>query len=687
MDGLLILVFSFLFLALLPFTRPRRSSFGIDVVGNSSICSLQNVACTLQRPEQNWSTEWTPSRPSAPKIWAALKVNHHGDSIPVLNISWSIANDASLVVLRATELCVTDISANDTVCVWFLYSGRSALLGRAIFSFDGFVVEPGRDYSVNLHNLPEPQPRDPDLWQRRHVSLPGCKEPFFKFTSFCTKRGSTWEPNLTLAVVHDALVITFRPSSLSHNYTVSLQNCMENQSREVVSMETLAMITVRFSYPQQAVPCNTNIVTLRPKFPACHPDCLQRIKTLEVPPTSAEPLVVLGPQVIVIIPAILGIITTLCVITAAAGVARGHCRKPLKSPHSFDENEGSESDTISVCASPRMVFLLYSNDHPLYLTLVLRFAAFLRRKCGVEVILDLWCVQEIGRVSAAVWTATHLAEVKRNKGLVLVLCSRGAVAKWQALCGSVPPLQLLEDLHSPIGDLFTPAMAFISGEILRPGAMARYAVAYFEDVSSAADIPDIFQTALIYQLMKHFEELFFRLQDREKYAPGIVLHAEGISFNDYRNEPCGMDLYKAAMALRSWQEENPRWFEDQNEQLHCNLDRIRCPFDDGRNAMQNQLSYFKPEPVSHYANQLLASTELQFVGNDLQTEDSGIEDSVPFVRQNPLLQTIRSFRENAFEDPIGNQYTEQDLQQIKLLYPPVEQCLQAITENEAVPAV
>uniref|UniRef100_A0A8C4WTK5 Uncharacterized protein n=1 Tax=Eptatretus burgeri TaxID=7764 RepID=A0A8C4WTK5_EPTBU len=396
MDGSLIVLFSFVFMAFLSCTRPQSDEFGIDI-GNSSICSRKNVTCTLQKPEQKWSTEWTPSRPSAPTIWAALKVNRHGDRIPVLNISWSITNDASLVVLRATELCVMDISANDTICVWFLYSGRSALLGGAIFSFDGFVMQPGRDYSVNLHNLPEPWPRDPDLWQRRRVSLPGCKEHFFKFTSFCTKRGSTWEPNLTVSIVHDALVVTFRPSSLTQNYTVGLQNCMENHSREVVSMqETLAMIMVRFSHPQQVVPCSINIVTLRPKFPACHPDCLQRIKILEVPPTSAEPLVVLGPQVVVVVPAILGIIAALCIITAAAGVARGNLRKPLKSSHSFDEKKSSESST-SGCTSPRMVFLLYSNDHPLYVTVVLRFAAFLCHKCGVEIILDLWCIQDIER--------------------------------------------------------------------------------------------------------------------------------------------------------------------------------------------------------------------------------------------------------------------------------------------------
>ncbi|KAL4553812.1 hypothetical protein GN956_G27338, partial [Arapaima gigas] len=75
---------------------------------------------------------------------------------------------------------------------------------------------------------------------------------------------------------------------------------------------------------------------------------------------------------------------------------------------------------------------------------------------------------------------------------------------------------LKEDVRSPMGDMLTPAFSLIVPDLLHPVAFGKYIVAYFDDVSAEEDVPPPFNITIKYKLMKHFEELYFRILDMEK---------------------------------------------------------------------------------------------------------------------------------------------------------------------------
>ncbi|CAB1346366.1 unnamed protein product [Coregonus sp. 'balchen'] len=193
--------------------------------------------------------------------------------------------------------------------------------------------------------------------------------------------------------------------------------------------------------------------------------------------------------------------------------------------------DSSSPKTYTVVAAAVVVVVVGGVDHPLYRKIVLKLCAFLQAKCGTE--------------------------VNKSSDKILVLCSRGVQAKWRAMCGQ-SRVTLREDLRSPIDDMLTPALNLFLPDMQQAAALGKYMVAYFDDVGSERDVPSVFDIAVKYKLMKHFEELCFRILDKEKYAPG-----QGIGVEEYFKCPSGRDLRDAIEAFQVFQLENPDWFEQE----------------------------------------------------------------------------------------------------------------------------
>lgn len=228
------------------------------------------------------------------------------------------------------------------------------------------------------------------------------------------------------------------------------------------------------------------------------------------------------------------------------------------------------SSDISTCAKGKLewnpvqehkrVIIIYSLDHPLYKEIILKLCAFLRAKCGTDVTLDLldstW-LSTIGRIQ---WLDTQRERISKSSDKVLILCSPGVRAKWKAMCGE-RKARLKEDERSPIGDMLTPALSLIIPDFVHASSFHKYMVAYFDDVCCEDDVPAPFNVVVKYKLMKHFEELYFRILDMEKHEPGRVKCIEGIGVNDYFNCPSGRALRDAIEAFHNYQLKNPNWFE------------------------------------------------------------------------------------------------------------------------------
>lgn len=219
-------------------------------------------------------------------------------------------------------------------------------------------------------------------------------------------------------------------------------------------------------------------------------------------------------------------------------------------------------EKLELGSRPPKLLVIYSQDHPLYRAVVLQLCAFLKSKCGVDVLVDLLDATMVGTVGPMRWLEWQRQQLEYPVDKVVILCSRGVQAKWRAMCGQEGVL-LREDVLSPNDDMLVPFLNLFLPSMHRPAALGKYIVAYFEDVSDESDVPSVFALGVKYRLMKHFEELFFRILEMEKYQPGKVNHIEGISKEEYFNCGLGKALKVAIETFRVYQMENPRWFEDE----------------------------------------------------------------------------------------------------------------------------
>lgn len=206
------------------------------------------------------------------------------------------------------------------------------------------------------------------------------------------------------------------------------------------------------------------------------------------------------------------------------------------------------------------VLVIYSQDHHLYRDIVLKLCTFLQAKCGTKVLVDLLDSTSVSMVGRLRWLEWQRQKLKNPFDKILVLCSQGVQAKWRAMCGQ-GRVTLREDVLSPTDDMLTPFLNLFLPDMYQAGMLGKYMVAYFEDISSEQDVPSVFDIAVKYKLMKHFEELYFRILDIEKYQPGQVNHIEGIGGDEYFNCPSGKALKNAIETFQAYQLENPDWFE------------------------------------------------------------------------------------------------------------------------------
>lgn len=214
---------------------------------------------------------------------------------------------------------------------------------------------------------------------------------------------------------------------------------------------------------------------------------------------------------------------------------------------------------------PRKVWIVYSADHPLYVDVVLKFAQFLLTVCGTEVALDLLEEQVISEVGIMTWVGRQKQEMVETNSKIIILCSRGTRAKWQAILGwEEPAVQLRCDRWKPGGDLFTAAMNMILPDFKKPACFGTYIVCYFRDISSESDIPDLFNITSRYPLMDKFEEVYFRIQDLEMFEPGRMHRVGELTGENYLRSPSGWQLKEAVERFREWQAQCPDWFEREN---------------------------------------------------------------------------------------------------------------------------
>nr|XP_057942322.1 interleukin-17 receptor A-like [Doryrhamphus excisus] len=220
--------------------RPDCDQAGLDSCQKNN-CSVRHALVPRQRaptgPE--WGSEYLGVR----------LVNRR--PVPVMNVTWTLRSDASILTLQGSELRIVDTSTKQSVCVYFTYSVSQQLgfdSSKWTFSLAGVVVEAGHSYMMSAFNLPEPDVGDYRI--TKQVTVPGCNDKTIRSSQMCLENGtffssrqttsaffrvcvlcsgSLWHPEVTPVLLVGkrhllSVVVGFRADVYSDLYQVSIEN-------------------------------------------------------------------------------------------------------------------------------------------------------------------------------------------------------------------------------------------------------------------------------------------------------------------------------------------------------------------------------------------------------------------------------------------------------------------------------
>ncbi|XP_070784981.1 interleukin 17 receptor A1a [Enoplosus armatus] len=528
-------------------------------------CTRQGLTCKVTKSncmDKNWLDVhvYTPSSPEELQVSVDTRRDGTGHLHPVLVANWTIKDDGSIYYLKATEFHVLVTSTNENLCVRYSFkdklSMRSPSGEKWSFSANMVVLDPGQRYRVSVFNIPKPEWRHSGYDVSADVIVPDCQDPKMRATQFCVERGSLWQPNISLAPIpaaggKSALTVSFTPDGLCEEYIVIVR-CSTTQHVERAYKANQTTLNVTFSLDKWPRSCCQFDAEIKPLFPQCGQDCARRRRTLDIcraKPTDAPDA---PPYTFVA----LGVVFMCAVMAVIMYVL---CKKQGRASIAAAPMGGGKPQQQQLKQPPK-VLVIYSQDHHLYRDIVLKLCAFFQAKCGTKVLVDLLDSTSVGMVGRVRWLEWQRQQLNNPSDKILVLCSRGVQAKWRAMCGE-GQVTLREDMVSPTDDMLTPFLNLFLPDMHQAGTLGKYMVAYFDVISGPQDVPSVFDIAVKYKLMKHFEELYFRILDIEKYQPGQVNHIEGIGGEEYFNCPSGRALKNAIETFQAYQLENPEWFE------------------------------------------------------------------------------------------------------------------------------
>ncbi|XP_029455726.1 interleukin-17 receptor A [Rhinatrema bivittatum] len=526
-------------------------------------CHVRNSSCM----DESWLRPFhlTPSAPSSMDVSIAFTQDEGGHLVPVLQIEWKVATDASVLFLQGAELNVMQVSSNQHICVQFHFETNPPQQlrpdgNRWQFTFNRFMVDPGKTYGVTVHHLPKLGTNGDHNQKHKLFIVPDCKDEQMKQTEPCRRQGSHWEPLLEGVVQDKNLIVSFNPQNSSSGYRIFVtsfmpgfnDSCREYQ-HNIGELRSSSRTNITIALKDNREACCKYKIQIQAFFASCENDCWRHSVSLPCPPSStpAPP-----PECVRQRHWCVFAVCVLLLVMVVAGIGYKVCVHH----QTLDTNTTAENGKPDPHLSTQKVWIVYSADHPLYVHVVLKFADLLRATCGTEVALDLLQESEISKIGIAAWLNRQKQEMEEKSSKIIILCSRGTQAKWQAMMGEDKArVCLKQDCRQPSGDLCTPAFNLIMPDFGKPANFGKYIIAYFSAISNESDVPEPFKVTTKYQLMKEFEQIFFRIHNMEQHQPGWVYRVENIKH--YTQNTSGQSLKEALIRFQDWQKKHPDWFE------------------------------------------------------------------------------------------------------------------------------
>ncbi|XP_032893398.1 interleukin-17 receptor A isoform X2 [Amblyraja radiata] len=608
-------------------------------------CSQQGLNCTVLSGnclDSSWfkHSSWTPSFPKDLLVTLIKRRNQNGFDMPALSISWKLATDASIIYSQGIEISVKTLSTGEEKCIQYRFnnpitSQMNSNKEKWAFSLERFEVYPNERYTVSTCSLPRANINQDNVCPSFPYHVPGCRNDLMKYTEVCKRRGSLWNPDITYIRSEMKMAIFFQAANHSSKYEIMLQSYNgENKCNSAVETIEEALeqrVNVTFSTVNWMASCTAYVIMIIPYFEGCHHDCERVVVHVPVPETTPVTPIIspleLAPAEKTHIYTGVGVMVLVIAIGCIFWVQKkSKANEMLKLP----KKEPSCGVYREIPQMRKKVLIIYSLDHNLYQNVVLAFAQFLMTVCGTEVTLDCLQGNEAAQMGHINWLALH----KKESDKIIILCSRGTRAKWEAMkCIERRQVLLKSEERSPMHDMFTPAMYLILPDFKQPASFGKYIVAYFDDLSSEDDVPDPFNVVVKYKLMKQFEEIHFRVQDLEKYEPGKTFHVAGIAVDDYHKHPSGEKLKNAVQKFKMLQMQQPDWFEKE-----CIMSSEEAGMEEEASfdcsAMEPNILQYKPYGMPCTVNEICMaiSSDETFVmcpvGFECSVQDMGLSQNV-----------------------------------------------------------
>ncbi|XP_041046688.1 interleukin-17 receptor B isoform X2 [Carcharodon carcharias] len=542
-----------------------------------------SVTITCERKQFNEPpSEWTMSHERTPSDILDLKVQlqlSEKSQLPVLNISWIISPDGSIQELRATMICIQN---GQGICLRCNYS---ALFKRARnpqgqpFHYAEYPVDPETWYFVNAFNIPTSNIDEFPPEKLASFFTPSCDDVIMKNHKNC--EDVHWNPNISLCMVNNDVVINFTTTANSLNYDVDLVIC-DRFVAPILNATTIpqANMADRFVHSKIQQPANewkSNgsrisitfvrndvldlseqfCVIIKPYFPVCHHYCHSREEVLncskrndyKIPNTEGRaqsiarnlsnrhPYMVFG-----------FIVLSVILLALGAGLFVIHKLNKVKEIVVFTND--------AQLLQPVKVLIVYSMDNTLFQNVVLTFAELLQRSSGIQVIIDMWQKRSIAEMGPAQWLALQ----KEIADKIIIICSKGAKMKWDAICHKPNIDQKMNNSEN----MYSTAISIFCSDLQSGSHLHKYSIVYFDKISSANDIPGIFSSCVKYCLGKDINKLYKNLHGASQKT--CSKHAILMPHYDYKI-PYNHKMNKAILEFKYWQNINSTSLEITVEDL------------------------------------------------------------------------------------------------------------------------
>uniref|UniRef100_A0A8D0GVL5 Interleukin 17 receptor A n=1 Tax=Sphenodon punctatus TaxID=8508 RepID=A0A8D0GVL5_SPHPU len=256
--GLLLLLF---LLRPLPFLLPGSAGLRLLLSDSSPFnCSQLGLKCVVKNStcmDESWvhSSVLTPSAPSTVDVHLDIFQDKEGKLLPVLQIQWMVATDASIRSFRGVELTVLQVNDNRQICTWFDFQNNLMLQappggGRWNFTFNRFEVQPGQMYHVTVYHLPKLGIQGDHNRKSKEYKVPDCEDKRMRRTTPCVQMGSLWEPSIDGKHLEDgSVLVSFNPGKEPARYQIHVTGfldkkiCMDT-TQEVPKVTTLPIASL-----------------------------------------------------------------------------------------------------------------------------------------------------------------------------------------------------------------------------------------------------------------------------------------------------------------------------------------------------------------------------------------------------------------------------------------------------------